>query len=1102
MMSRFGTVIGVTNLRTNDASSSSKYRAGTVEEVLPGSKPEPEKRDWRYWTLVTFLEPEAAQRASSEPIVTTVENGTWKVAHVMRLPHKTYTLEPRLVRFQERKATLSKIENRGYAIHSTSVLASRGSVTYPYVYSGKRDAYRESSRGAKLNGNHSHYILVDDDTDNGMKGRAYGAEIHIRDELLDFISCRRDIDMVQDDVETDLETLTQAIRDGSNQRIVPTICFVFGGGAGTITTVLEHVAGESPVIVVLGSGRAADLISDWCQIHAEMAESQLNDHEPYNARERLNSLARTWLLKNNQAKMPTTAQMVQQLESKVENFRKDMDTIATFSQLRFYDVQGLEQTELCGNLPQAPSELLPVVLSSIFESPTITRAAKLPLAVRYDDVNCIQRIMSTQGLTMLEDERELTVDTRPLIIAAFNDQASVFKCLEEWGGDVDSIDNLILLELHQLAQLRALDNILRARSKSKKTLSPPLSWIKHERRFKKFPTSEQHQHNEWLSLSIKAQVEKLKVDWGNLSLEKQSKIISDDIETVSWDKLPWVTGWTYMSVYIFNKVKEGDETDKTVQGHIEVLGQIFTVTKVERSSHGEGSGDIVVELVSNLSKLSTKTHRGKVVTSQEAESQFEQHSGQKAPEDVFMLGSHQWIIISVSGCEVLLQQNMNDPMVNTLNIKRPGQWCPRHNTRHMSKTLTKQAFEAFAPWVHLDDVQLGLPWWQTRNDSGVYHQRLYPLQLEPLHRLFWAVMTERDTLAEYLWRQMSPHGMFAGAFICGHAIRNAQMANEVIREARATGWDSKTTSLLDEISSAMDPGCTRAILDEYVYFGEDEEQYADSHPHEMTKYGALSTSAKQKNTKRRFALILMGCNVHSPMTRVDLAVLAQSKPFLEHPLTAKFMDLLWISTTINGGKYFEVFVGRILSGVSPRMKFRSNTFGWGIFLLLYAYVYLDGSTTDDDGRDIGGNGFRVPTKMAAPSGWEYGFWCWVFILMGNEVSQIYSDFDSLGAYLLASGNWVDAVIQTIFLASALCRFVSGLLILYFETNDIEALTRCHSSQPACEVYMVGLALLGLNFIACGARVLYNLSIIKEIGILLIVTMPRHYFHTRQHYLDG
>jgi hypothetical protein len=478
-----------------------------------------------------------------------------------------------------------------------------------------------------------------------------------------------------------------------------------------------------------------------------------------------------------------------------------------------------------------------------------------------------------------------------------------------------------------------------------------------------------------------------------------------------------------------------------------------------------------------------------VITSQEAENRFEQHSGEKAPEDVFMLGDNQWVIISMAGCEVLLQQVMHDPVVNTLNIKEPGKWCPRYNTRHMSKSLTKRTFEAFAPWINLDNVELGLPWWQTPN-NGVYHQRLYPVTLDPLQRLFWAVMTERDALAEYLWEQLPSHGAFAGAFISSHAIRNAQMSNTALMEARAMAWDSKTTSLLDEIASAMDPVCTRAILDEYAYFGEDEEEYADSNIGETTKYGALSNAKKLKNSKRRFALILMGCDVKTPKTRIDLAVLAQSKPFLGHQLTANFMDSLWRSKTINGNKYFETLLGRVVSGVSPRMKFVSNTFGWGVFLCLYAYVYLDGSTTDDDGHYIDGNGFRVPARMAGPSGWEFVFWCWVFILMGNEVSQIHSDFDSLGAYLVASGNWIDAVIQTIFLAAALCRLASGLLTLYFdnESSDMDGHTRCRSSQPACEVYMVGLALLGLNFIACGARVLYNLSIIKEIGILLIVSL--------------
>ena len=56
------------------------------------------------------------------------------------------------------------MERRGFAIHENNVLASRGSVAYPYRYSGNRDLYYEGPQGTQLNPNHSHYILVDDGT--------------------------------------------------------------------------------------------------------------------------------------------------------------------------------------------------------------------------------------------------------------------------------------------------------------------------------------------------------------------------------------------------------------------------------------------------------------------------------------------------------------------------------------------------------------------------------------------------------------------------------------------------------------------------------------------------------------------------------------------------------------------------------------------------------------------------------------------------------------------------------------------------------------------------------------------------------------------------
>ena len=67
------------------------------------------------------------------------------------------------------------------------------------VYEGKRDVYREGSRGAQLNPNHSHYLLFDDGSDS-----KFGNEISLRTELIDFISYRRDVDTA------DIETLTQS----------------------------------------------------------------------------------------------------------------------------------------------------------------------------------------------------------------------------------------------------------------------------------------------------------------------------------------------------------------------------------------------------------------------------------------------------------------------------------------------------------------------------------------------------------------------------------------------------------------------------------------------------------------------------------------------------------------------------------------------------------------------------------------------------------------------------------------------------------------------------------------------------------------------------
>ena len=87
---------------------------------------------------------------------------------------------------------------------------------------------------------------------------------------------------------------------------------------------------------------------------------------------------------------------------------------------------------------------------------------------------------------------------------------------------------------------------------------------------------------------------------------------------------------------------------------------------------------------------------------------------------------------------------------------------------------------------------------------------------------------------------------------------------------------------------------SRAIFDEYLYYGLDEEKWSDAHEEGRARYKLLSKDERQDNRRHRMGLTLMGCHVDTAKTRVDLAILAKSKLFLGHHSTMHFMDTLWI----------------------------------------------------------------------------------------------------------------------------------------------------------------------------------------------------------------
>uniref|UniRef100_A0A1I7W0K8 LSDAT_euk domain-containing protein n=1 Tax=Loa loa TaxID=7209 RepID=A0A1I7W0K8_LOALO len=99
-------------------------------------------------------------------------------------------------------------------------------------------SFASKSKYATLNDRHSYFLLVD----NGTNGR-YGADIILRKRFEEFIARKQTI--------------------GLGTRHVPVVCAVLEGGTCTIRAILQYLANQPPVPVIVcdGSGRASDLIA-------------------------------------------------------------------------------------------------------------------------------------------------------------------------------------------------------------------------------------------------------------------------------------------------------------------------------------------------------------------------------------------------------------------------------------------------------------------------------------------------------------------------------------------------------------------------------------------------------------------------------------------------------------------------------------------------------------------------------------------------------------------------------------------------------------------------------------------------------------------------
>ena len=1234
--SKFGTVIGVTiSTRTGLLSASPGLPRQDVEKLL---------HETRVQKLRAAVQKKyaAAQQSGAEPAAGVLADGNvWCYISYSTPQEAAICCQHRL------KLTFEEVEGRAggtveavvtstmydetkdiglFGVHEGRVLSSRGTTSLPFRYTGKAIP-EEGNPGAQMDRNHSHYILLDDATSN-----RFGREVAFRGELLDFLSYRYDVSGMT--VEHIVEQIRQrqtslakrktggakkkwkkavkridltralggTIDGGASsvggwvtpdmQRSVPVVAVVYNGGPNTMATVMLHIDCYDPVLIIKGSGRAADLFTNWKALmdelgqHADVFRSSIKEQVLRKQEE----LIRQWLFNDEGVKPPDTPEAEEALRKRIEQFHTVLDKICGYHLFKIVDirVESKHDLELMGT-EGTNNPLLRHVLNAIFDSSTVKASAKLPLAIKYKDHHAVRTVLDRQGIHFVGKGEELAADTRMLVYAAYSGHAAIVSELLEAGADVCQLDQLIMLEIQPELDIAA------KRMSSTRNLQPPKQWMKDRRiehakvQANSYADRSNARRGNWSTLSRADQLKLIEDEWNSIEPGEQAKLCQKYSKVVTWDKLGLVNGWTFrvMAHHVEAEEQGGgpDATDAESHDHCNLFvrgvggefenedtltavfapfGEVVAVVVRHRTEASKTPGQQPVNTSWALVTMESKESANEAIaaagtlpqplrveaynetvasSSTGAMSAVEADLGEKAhlaspsnklwqaqqraldhtklnhgsslrvigarragsgtEVDLIQMGmkkpgrytgqlistqraqklisaemsgwrsdemSHDaiWLLVHEEGVgEVLLRQVVFDEVSSCLPLDQSG----RFQLSRLSAELSKATQQAFAPWL------------PGSGDDGVEAKYdVLSSPLHPMHRLFWAVASGREELAQLLFTRSS-HPLacaFLGAYTHAkeHSDARGDGANSIKRKEE---WDRKAVALLQAVAATdsavsigirvdAKAGYITTIFNEYITFGKDEEDLLTPSG-EKTEYARLTAEQKEENSKMRSALSLMGCDEQVPTTRVDLALAARNKLFLSHSSCASFLDSLWLANHTGRGEWLDY-----VTEASCQAKFRSHVLGYTLFLLLFAYVYVR---------------MAWPSEMQTPNVSEWVLWAWVLSIIVDETHQAMNanrieGVSILRAYLRTSGNLLDFIINVNFTLAAVCRAVAQFWRTAFDGTGIDppGVELCKQTV-ACDLYTAMMAMLGVNFIICCFRLLYMFSVIKSIGVLLI-----------------
>ncbi|CAH1239415.1 TRPM2 [Branchiostoma lanceolatum] len=180
--------------------------------------------------------------------------GTWIITAgmnqcVMKYVGEAIRHSDIIARYKQRKMCAIGIATWG----TVDSRESLGAGLFPAKY--REDALRRGENMATLDPNHTHFILVDD----GTTGKFRGADVKARTRLEEYI-------------------MEQMTGEGRQDLKIPVVLLVVQGGEKTLKNVKKAVEKKIPVVIVDGSGQAADLIAYGIKLSRKYDESLLYSH--------------------------------------------------------------------------------------------------------------------------------------------------------------------------------------------------------------------------------------------------------------------------------------------------------------------------------------------------------------------------------------------------------------------------------------------------------------------------------------------------------------------------------------------------------------------------------------------------------------------------------------------------------------------------------------------------------------------------------------------------------------------------------------------------------------------------------------------------------